>query len=1011
MSVSDRGPENTATNASEYAKDEPGRRRTRIGIGHGDLRFARSHVLAGHYAGSALCGGEAALDDLLEGRLRQASLLGVYPGPLETTQVFTDPETWATPPGAIIAGLGPLGTLSAAGLARSISHAALTAALAHLSNASPAPCNLVGQVHQLKISSLLAGSGPGGLSVRESMQALLTGIQRANDQLADTRVAAHIADVEIIELWQDRALLAVQVLRSFLRAGELRSSFTEEPRLRELPGRQRRLVFQEPPGWWQRVRVRSEPDGSLTFEASVRRAGAPTRTVCTQRTLVDRLVDSLVDSPAPDTSASRTLFELLMPNDLKVQSPDTDNLVLIVDQGSAHYPWELLDDLSQDQDGVPLGLRRGILRQLEGSSVRSQILAAVGDRVLIVGDTMSGSTPLPAAQHEARSVAAVLRTDKYTTKELIAATGTKVIQALFDGAYRIVHLAGHGVYRFPLADGTNTRVTGMVLGNGMYLTAGEIGQMRNIPELVFVNCCHLGATTARSSPMPPTTPATPAKATSAAATTPPGNTSPTTPGSTGPVPPTPTSTPPQPSAGTEEAPAGNYHRLAADFATELIETGVSAVVACGWAVDDEAASTFAQTFYRELINDATLGEAVAHARQTTWEQHPEVNTWGAYQCYGDPDFRLVHDRPNRQTNRHEKPSSIDQLRNEIENLTQSVDVTRNTTVGLSRLKALLADLDEDDLDDGSLQVLIARTYNRFGDFSKASDYFDRTLRAGGTALTVQDFELWIDQMVRAASAINGDADANAVDTAVTTITSSIERLRRLIVNPASLLLDDHASDTATVTPELLQAAANVDRVRRLAGAYKRLALVTCPGRSRTTPHSSGWSRTLEALNEMATCYDSARRAAEAAEQLRPGKGAHRKHSALANWLIAELVLQWHPVPGREPLPRDDAHALLAEALAAAREEAHLSPSFWTVAVLADLQVVEALYARTSHAKAEEAMETYGLAAKLGSPEQLRQVRDQFDFLLTMSGPDAHSRIDYLTTIRDNLRRLDLDADD
>ena len=36
------------------------------------------------------------------------------------------------------------------------------------------------------------------------------------------------------------------------------------------------------------------------------------------------------------------------------------------------------------------------------------------------------------------------------------------------------------------------RVTGMVIGDGMFLTPHEIAQMRSVPELVFINCCHLG---------------------------------------------------------------------------------------------------------------------------------------------------------------------------------------------------------------------------------------------------------------------------------------------------------------------------------------------------------------------------------------------------------------------------------------------------------------------------------------------------------------------------------------
>ena len=41
---------------------DPSRPLTRVRISHGDLRFARHHVLVGHYPGSTLLGGEGALD-------------------------------------------------------------------------------------------------------------------------------------------------------------------------------------------------------------------------------------------------------------------------------------------------------------------------------------------------------------------------------------------------------------------------------------------------------------------------------------------------------------------------------------------------------------------------------------------------------------------------------------------------------------------------------------------------------------------------------------------------------------------------------------------------------------------------------------------------------------------------------------------------------------------------------------------------------------------------------------
>jgi hypothetical protein len=1010
----------TSTQPDDQRDDgsDPGRGPTTVRVSHGDLRFARHHVLVGHYPGGTLIGAEGALDELLDGRLSRASLLGIYPGPLETCQIFTDPEEWTRPPGAIVAGMGPVGTLSAASLARAVAHAALTAALANLTVGASAQ---QADVTQLRLSSLLIGTGPGGLAVRDSVQALLTGIQRANDRLADTDLAVHIAELEVIELWQDRALQAVGALGSCLTGGELADSFSADLRLDERPGRQRRLVFEQPGGWWQQVRVRTEDDGGLTFEAAIRRAGTPTRTVPTQRALVDRLVESLVDSPSPDSSASRTLFELLFPNELKAQAPDTDNLVLVVDEGSAHYPWELLDDHATEDDRVPLGVRRGLVRQLEGSSMRSHVLSATSNRALVVGDTASGLTALPAAQKEAKDVGVLLRDNGFRAEPLIAESGTKIIQSLFDSAYRVVHLAGHGVYQWPLGDGTDAMVTGMVLGNGMYLTAGEIGQMRQVPELVVVNCCHLGAMGAPAS-APPGAP----RAAGA------------------------------PAAAFSGGTSGNFHRLAASVATELIDIGVRAVVACGWAVDDKAASTFATTFYDRMLAGLTFGEAISAARWQTWSEHPSVNTWGAYQCYGDPEYRLAPDAVvHREDVSRLHPATPEQARVEIENLSQSIDISRNSKVGLERLRQLYDALSPDDREDDALQVLLARTYTKFGDARQATEHFQHTLERGGLALTVRDFEVWIDQMVRlaattigrptaagvtaapshtppttpttattATTATSGTPSSADVDDAVASIERAIARLQQLLEDPGSLFLGSQlparaagsamltegaaALDAASAEPAPAAAVrvpggASVDRLWRVASAYKLLALVTCPERPGSSSRSGDWSRTQDALTRMAQWFDAARSACTATDRRRLG--------ALSNWLAAELALRWRPVPGREPLAKDTARSLIKQSLAAAREEAHLSRTFWTVAVYADLTMLDALWGpRASEDEAREALGLYRRASELGSEEQLQEVRDQVAFLMAMAGTEARGRAHFLRIVHDGLASIDADLE-
>ena len=84
-------------------------------------------------------------------------------------------------------------------------------------------------------------------------------------------------------------------------------------------------------------------------------------------------------------------------------------------------------------------------------------------------------------------------TPKYTVEKLTGADATPVavMTKLHERQWRILHLAGHGVFEWAAAEGQPS-VTGFVLDNGIFLTPAEAEQMRFVPELVFVNCCHLG---------------------------------------------------------------------------------------------------------------------------------------------------------------------------------------------------------------------------------------------------------------------------------------------------------------------------------------------------------------------------------------------------------------------------------------------------------------------------------------------------------------------------------------
>ncbi len=141
-----------------------------------------------------------------------------------------------------------------------------------------------------------------------------------------------------------------------------------------------------------------------------------------------------------------------------------------------------------------------------------------------------------------------------------AAHPMAVLSAIHEKPWRILHLAAHGVFEFE-AEENKPPVSGLVLDNGLFFTAAEADQLRSVPELVFINCCHLGQTRG------------------------------------------------------DAAPRVAFHKLAANLATEFIRIGARAVVAAGWAVDDAAAKTFATSFYRLMLDGELYGDAVLQARR------------------------------------------------------------------------------------------------------------------------------------------------------------------------------------------------------------------------------------------------------------------------------------------------------------------------------------------------------------------------------------------------------------
>jgi hypothetical protein len=496
------------------------------------------------------------------------------------------------------------------------------------------------------------------------------------------------------------------------------------------------------------------------------------------------------------------------------------------------------------------------------------------------------------------------------------------MNSLFANNYRVLHLAGHGVYRFPIPRPDAEKpefYTGMVLGGGVYLTANELQNKMEIPELVFVNCCHLG---------------------------------------------------------TIDSPAGYSHnKFAASLSEELIKMGVKAVIAAGWAVDDEAAITFADVFYNQLLKGAQFGDAVRVARKQTYDLHKDrTNTWAAYQCYGDPSYRLVvqkeGDRGMGDQFVHSEEAYL-----EIKKLTGRAKAT--AVQGIAPLRESLLALEQriekdspDWLKNSNLQEALGEAFAEMLEFEKAVYYYGLAVQNQRSEASIKAIEQLANCRIRLAMQ-KLQTDPDYYKTARDTIKAQLAELA---------LLRKTLGDTA-------------ERWSLVGSGYKRLALIA-GGRSAKTCE--------EALKKMEIAYDSA------------WSCAPDDPYPLTNALVAKMILLMRS-PELEDIQNKLAELfkLEEEATRLARIVSESSPDdFWACIASTDvnmvarvLEYIQAQSTDVDQAPFDKLVDEYRDAwNRFGSVRELNSVIEQYAFLLAMlSGIDRHKSLaDALTKLGSSL---------
>ena len=454
------------------------------------------------------------------------------------------------------------------------------------------------------------------------------------------------------------------------------------PECLEKPGRHGAAAGPPLPTHPQR---RSELARRLRFMYLSQRARAETEVHQRQPGLVETLVESSIRDSSYKPDLSRTLFQLLIPHDFKETARQTEKLVLVVDGYTANLPWEMLA-----ADDEPLIRHTAIVRQFSTTRYRPQVRSTLDKTAFVVGDPSTegfyiafpdpnrpdaagGLDPLPGAEKESMAVRRSLESQGYdVVMAPSGSAGVDVVNKLFKKPYRIIHISAHGI--FQAGKGEDAR-SGVVLSDGLLLTAAEIGQLEVVPDLVFLNCCFLGKV----------------------------------------------NNPPTPA----------YNRLAYSVARELIEIGVRAVVVAGWAVRDDAGEFFAETFYRTLLHERkTFGDAVHTARRMIYEdpRFSGCNTWGAYQAYGDPGFLMDPSGRDPGNSSPREPVAVEALAASVNALCNEVAYCRKDTRHLRRqLNDLLKKAPRDWQDLPEVLYACGRFHGEQEDFPEAIRCFERAL--------------------------------------------------------------------------------------------------------------------------------------------------------------------------------------------------------------------------------------------------------------------------------------------
>lgn len=728
------------TSTKEIPRNKKSRLQTvQVSVTNSDLTHSKYPVVVGHFMGDGIVKAEKFLNLALNSKLSEYHTAGNYPGAIGSHLVILKEnigfdENLACQ-GAVVVGLGEFGTLTENRLLLSLTQALLTLAIKHNEylRHKKVPA---GTIPEFGISSLLIGSDFAGLRIDTSIKTILTAVIQANDKLGamDSNSYKKINRIEIIEIYQHKAIQIGRIINKFMKEDRFAHFKFLPSYLNPIRGFLRLIPDESQQGNWNRLEITVVKKGDtanttskrtlpILFTSITDKAHADEQLLPTNRLIVESLISQMAKYAKWDKSFSQTLYELLIPNNFKGYGSSLGNLVIIVDEETARYPWELLHDPNGISD-KPMVVSTGMVRQLKTPDQRTAIKINTSNRALVIGNpnTNDRYPELPAAEKEAQSVATILQSKGLETTVSIKENDTEIVKKLLTLSYKIIHIASHGI-----VGSTIDEPTGVVIGSDIVFTAADFNQISIVPEFVFINVCSsddfniLIAQKMRKK-----------------------------------------------------------YDLAASVGTQLIQMGVKAAIVTGWEINDAAAAEFSREFYTQMMEGKGFGDSVHLARESTYNKFGAFNTWGAYQCYGDPFYTFPSSVSNSRNTTSAYVDTVEVMY-ELENLDNKVNSPLERTANKdykAAIENIANNLQADWDKNPGIVEKFATVYTTLKQFDTAIQYYQKLFTLEDTEYSVKSVERYCNIRVRHAS-IQYENKLITRPAAIKTIKEAIDDLKKI----------------------------------------------------------------------------------------------------------------------------------------------------------------------------------------------------------------------------------------